>query len=252
MAYLTCALFALHFLPPTVILALHCVSDGCSRITAAIRDLDISDEDALVVIACMKRARRAERKTYIYAAFAPVVTFYALLFTPRDADRLPRWARKWDNNVSLNGDAYAVLRAGKWVTLRGKETIQPGEVAVSYDDPAYTGKAYYCKGFHPRSFLARWVWVGWRNRASGLSLAKGPTLTEPATLVAGAPDAGRGKPGFFLLRSGGEYQYRSFTKVGPLMRITNYGAKLDYAQWLPGGVGQVPYVAIGLSFKGAR
>ncbi|ARU06132.1 hypothetical protein CCO03_16940 [Comamonas serinivorans] len=245
-------LVALHVAPTLFLLMLHLISDRSTAIADAIRALDIGALDKSCAVACMERARAAERKTYWVACLAPIVTFYALLFTPKSANKLPAWARKWDNNVSLNGDAYAVLRDGQWVTLRNGEKAQPGEVPVSYDDPAYTGDAYYAKGHHPTSFWARWMWVGWRNRASGLSLSLGPELTEPLRVVAGDVTASRDKPGFFLTCSGDEYQWRSYTKKGPVVLITNFGAKLDYQKWLPDGQGQVPYVAIGISFKGAR
>ncbi len=43
---------------------------------------------------------------------APVVVFFALLQTRPEDNALPRWARWWDNDVSISGDGYAVLRGG--------------------------------------------------------------------------------------------------------------------------------------------
>ena len=56
---------------------------------------------------------------------------------------------------------------------------------MSHSDPRYGGDCYYARGHHPRSFWARYVWVGLRNRASQLSKDLGEPVTEQ--LVCGEP-----------------------------------------------------------------
>ena len=57
----------------------------------------------------------------------------ALAFTKRDADRLPRLFRKWDNNVSLNGDGHGWKdAAGKWHHGRDGVEPTPGTPMVSW------------------------------------------------------------------------------------------------------------------------
>jgi hypothetical protein len=228
----------------------------------AFKQLGLPADIEAAALACFDKARALNRKTWWADATAPVVTFIALLFTPRDADRLPAWASRWDNNVSLNGDGEAINLSGEWLTA-GKDISWPdfnaanaaGAHVYRYDDDLYAGDAYYCRGHHPRSFLARWVWVGWRNRASKLSLDLGVEIHERPEVIAGDPDASRSKPGYRVLRQGAHYQYQCFRRVGPFTLIRSYGAKLDHARNRDpdehGSFGRVPYTAIGWSFKRA-
>lgn len=162
---------------------------------------------------------------------APLVVPIALLQTPRTANALPRWARWWDNDVSINGDGWAVLRAGQWVRVQGDEL--PGEVAVPYTDPAYTGDAYYATGHHPRSFHARWVWLGLRNRASALAVMLGRKLTPAEFQDAdtwGDESIGKTKEGWCVRRNGPLYQLYIIRKIGPLCLRVHYGHKLNHAR----------------------
>ena len=123
---------------------------------------------------------------------APFWLAIALLFVPRSADKLPGWLAYWENNAGPNGDGLAVLRDGKWIDLQdiGWQP-DPGERVVSYNDPQYTGKSYYCKWFGPRSWLARWVWLALRNVASLRDvLAGADVLQRPAVLAESHSDAG--------------------------------------------------------------
>lgn len=74
---------------------------------------------------------------------APVVVPVALLFTKWEDDQLPALFKWWDNDVSINGD-----HKEDWA-LDNKSN------------------AYYADA-PPRSFWARYVWLGWRNRCSKL------------------------------------------------------------------------------------
>ncbi len=202
------------------------------------------------VLTCLDDAYAANRRTWLYDATAPLVTAVALLLTPRSANHLPRWARKWDNNVSLNGDGEVVLRDGQWVNLRDIGWMpEHGERVYTYDDPAYTGDAYYAKGHHPRSWWARWVWVGWRNRASALSLALGREVPVRPVVLAGDPDIGTDREGFTLFACGDTYGYRSIRKVGPFALIRHYGFKLGIVRNTESGTGRAAAVAIGRSLK---
>lgn len=77
------------------------------------------------------------------ALLAPLIVPIALMFTKWEDDKLPKLFTPWDNDVSINGD-----RKEDW--------------ALDNHKPAYYAKA------PPRSFWARYVWLGWRNRCSKL------------------------------------------------------------------------------------
>lgn len=160
---------------------------------------------------------------------APLVVPIALLQTPRTANALPRWAHWWDNDVSINGDGWAVLRAGQWVRVQGDEL--PGEVAMPYTDPAYTGDAYYAPGHHPRSAWARWVWLGLRNRASALAARLGHAMQPEDLLDAdtwGDEATNRDHAGWCVRRNGPVYQLSIVRPIGAgLCLRVNTGHKLD-------------------------
>jgi len=179
-------------------------------------------------IASFDKARKADQKVHIYDATAPLVMLIALLFTPKSAEKLPKLFRKWDNDVSINGDGCGWQRAdGSWVDLRdGVEHL--GEPLVSYQDPAYGGTAYYAKGHHPRSYWARYIWLGWRNRASKLSLEQGIQVNKAdIDILSGSLDIGTRKEGHFFLKHWSDYHYKSVKKYGPFVVIKGLGYKLE-------------------------
>ena len=145
---------------------------------------------------------------------------------------MPKLFWFWDNNISINGDGWAKQSPdGTW------ETIRVGGVpnCVPYGHESYTGDAYYAKGHHPRSFWARYVWLGWRNRASKLAEKLGVVVTpelnadrqkwgtEGVNRMAG-PTAVRG---WSLFRMGSHYQlYAVYDLAFTLCFRFNWGFKV--------------------------
>ena len=137
----------------------------------------------------------------------------------------------------------------------GRDGVEPPPMTPQYKyaDPGYEGDAYYAEGHHPRSYWARYIWVGLRNRASQLSVDKGRDVAARPICISGSADIGRTKPGHFLLKEGDTYHYKSFRNIGPFCLIRSYGYKLEYALNRPDGqYGRVPAVAIGRSLKGKK
>lgn len=180
---------------------------------------------------CKSFANAAPRGLLMLPAdlLAPVVVPFALRQIGWGAESLPAWARWWDNDVSINGDGWAVRRAGQWVRVAGNEL--PGEVAVPYTDPAYTGDAYYAPGHHPRSAWARWVWLGLRNRASALAARLGHAMQPEDLLDAdtwGDEATNRDHAGWCVRRNGPVYQLSIVRPIGAgLCLRVNTGYKLD-------------------------
>lgn len=156
---------------------------------------------------------------------APLVVPFALLITPRDATRLPWLFRWWDNDVSINGDQ-----------AEGAET-------------------YYAPGHDRRGFWARYVWLGWRNRASYLALLMGhrylPGEKEDSERW-GDPATGRDHEGWCVTRCAKLYQLYMVKRLGPMCIRVNYGHKV----WADVGnrpVAMVVNISFSLiSWKGAR
>lgn len=239
---------------PLVIVALLygllCLLDAVfyTRAIGEFRARNLPDADAAV--ACFDRARKADRKVRLYDATAPLVMLVALLFTPRSANRLPKMFRKWDNDVSINGDGCGWRRAdGSWVDLRDG-VLHLGETLVGYDDPAYGGTAYYAKGHHPRSYWARYIWLGWRNRASKLSQEMG-IIARKSDIELVAADVGIGtrKEGFFYLRHGQTYHYKSARRIGRFVLVRSLGYKLEIRYKMDAPEGIAAAVMIPISFK---
>lgn len=173
-------------------------------------------------------AEKRANSVAIYKWTAPIVMAFVVPFLKRDAQKLPRAFRQWDNEVSINGDGWAVKRNGEWVRVIEDEL--PGEVAVSYDDPAYDGDAYYAPGHHPRSVWARYVWLGWRNRASAAAAAAGIEITPGMLARAtwyGDINTSKSHEGVVLHRIEQHFQIYACKKLGPLCIRTNYGFKLN-------------------------
>ena len=218
---------------------------------------DLTDGDRAAVEACFRAAKDADDRTWLYDLSAPIVMLLVLPFVRRSADKLPSLFRRWDNNVSLNGDGEAVFIDGKFLTAGHGITwedynaaLARGAYRYTYDDPLYHGDAYYAKGHRPRSFWARWVWVGWRNRASQLSVDLGRDVAARPLCISGNPDIHRNGPyGHFLLKSGNCYHYKSINRWHGLALIRSYGYKLEIVRHSQDGTGLAAAVAIGRSLK---
>ena len=224
------------------------------RVLAEIDALDLPADTKAAIRADCAAAQKADQRTWWYDLSAPLVMLLVLPFVPRSADRLPRLFARWDNNVSLNGDGHGWMDAdGQWHHGRDGAPRPPGAHLYSYDDPLYGGDAYYAEGHHPRSYWARYIWVGLRNRASQLSVDKGRDVAARPICISGSADISRTRPGHFLLKQGDTYHYKSFRNIGPFCLIRSYGYKLEYALHRPEGqYGRVPAVAIGRSLKGKK
>lgn len=222
-----------------------------ARVLDEIGALDLTPEIRAELLDCIDAAQEADRKTWLYDLSAPLVMLLVLPFVPRRADRLPRLFSKWDNNVSLNGDGEVVRRGDRWVNLRDIGwTPEPGEQIIRYDDPLYDGDAYYAPGHHPRSFRARYAWVGLRNRASMLSVKLGRDVTARPVVVSGDPTIHRHGPyGHFVLRHGDTFHYKSIRAFGPFALTRSYGYKLGIVRNTESGTGRAAAVAIGRSLK---
>ena len=140
---------------------------------------------------------------------APFVVPFALLMTKREDNHLPKWFRPWDNDVSINGDVPA------------------------YWEPNYEGDTYYANA-HPRSFWARYVWLGWRNRASWTSQRLGYLWKEgdqDQRESWGDSKTGRDHAGWTINVAAGVYQLYRVQYLGelfghPLCLRTNFGHKV--------------------------
>ena len=241
----------------TLLVALRAYMSAPGRVLKELAALpDLTDGDRAAAEACFRAAKDADDRTWLYDLSAPIVMLLVLPFVRRSADKLPSLFRRWDNNVSLNGDGEAVFIDGKFLTAGHGITwedynaaLARGAYRYTYDDPLYHGDAYYAEGHHPRSFWARYVWVGLRNRASQLSVEMGEDVHERPTVLSGAVGIGASTEGHFLLHSGDLYHYKSVRKVGPFALIRSYGYKLEIVRNSPTGTGRAAAVAIGRSLK---
>lgn len=155
---------------------------------------------------------------------APIVVPIALLFTKREDNALPKLFQWWDNDVSINGDN------GDYWPL------------------TYTGDCYYAPGHSPRSFYARYVWLGFRNRASWLSRSLGHTWTPEAYHDAqswGDVLTNRDHEGWVMNRRSNVYQIYIVKKLGRLCYRFNWGYKV----WSGEGDHRITSSVINLTFS---
>ena len=235
----------------TLLVALRAYMSAPGRVLKELAALpDLTDGDRAAVEACFRAAKDADDRTWLYDLSAPIVMLLVLPFVKREADRLPKAFAKWDNNVSLNGDGEGWCDGdGTWYDTRVRPAPE-GVPVLSHSDPRYGGDCYYARGHHPRSFWARYVWVGLRNRASQLSKDLGELVTERPVCISGNPDIHRNGPyGHFLLKSGNCYHYKSINRWHGLALIRSYGYKLEIVRNSQDGTGLAAAVAIGRSLK---
>lgn len=159
---------------------------------------------------------------------APVVVPAALLFTKPEADHLPRLFWWWDNDASINGDNRV---AGSW-------DLAP--ISADLSNQSEIALCYWAKGHHPRSFYARWVWLGLRNRASALSQALGTDVDGLAARWSGAT--------WTIHRVGDVFRYFELLPVGPVTIRMHCGFKVPR---IPGEA-MAPAVSIGFSLRAAK
>lgn len=191
-----------------------------------IRILTMQTPDKAAAVACMLGAWIRGMLILPADLLAPVVTPFALLFTGWEADRLPKLFRWWDNDVSLNGD---VRQQGLWAL----------EFVPIADTPEARAMCYWAPGHHPRSFYARWIWIGLRNRASRL-----------AQIVGTAEDGDQYKVidgNASLTRVGSAWCFYWVKQLGPVLIRIKYGYKVPR---IPGW-DRAPVVTIGFSMKRA-
>ena len=245
------ALFILLCLLLAAVVALRAWMADDARVRAEVDALaDVPQHLKADILDCLEAAASADRQTWPYDLSAPIVMLLVLPFVKREADRLPKAFSKWDNNVSLNGDGEGWCDDdGTWYDTRVRPAPE-GVPVLSHSDPLYGGRCYYARGHHPRSFWARYVWVGLRNRASQLSKDLGEPVTERPVCISGNPDIHRNGPyGHFLLKSGNCYHYKSINRWHGLALIRSYGYKLEIVRNSQDGTGLAAAVAIGRSLK---
>lgn len=148
---------------------------------------------------------------------APVVVPFALLFTSWKAETLPSIFRWWDNDASINGD----IRTDDPYDGLGGWALWP--VPLDKSNEEAIRRCYWAPGHHPRSFFARWVWLGLRNRASYLNVAFGKQFGgmlevatnegedgSSATLRYGISTSGRPMLSLMVLKPLGPFVLRSY------------------------------------------
>lgn len=188
-------------------------------------------------LACFKSAKDGAMLRAFIGLLAPFVVGFMLLTRQLrwEHDKVPQWGWWYDNNISINGDGWGMLYPdGTCVWPVDFAVLDRGEaIAIPYGDLRWTGDCYYAKGHHPRSKWARWIWLGFRNRASALAMAKGKQINLSDTPVHyGAQiQPSRTNEGFRITRMSGVWQFYQIKKVffGKLAMTRNIGYKVNNA-----------------------
>lgn len=188
----------------------------------------------LDLIRCMWGAYARVLVTIIPDLLAPIVVPIALLFTKWEAESLPKFFWIWDNDVNINGDTRTDDPhdgLGGW-----------GVRHVPYEANSQEAidMCYYAPGHHPRSFYARWVWLGLRNRASALSLRLGKRVYGTANTVT--------KGDITVTRIENVWRYYELLKVGPVVIRMHCGYKIPTTPPLQ----RASVVSIGFSLRKAK
>ncbi len=183
-------------------------------------------------LTCFARAKQVAKPLLWYKLKAPFVMLWLLFFTKQidwADDSMPSKWWRYDNNISMNGDGWGTLKANGECLNYPDES--QGQV-IHYGDHRYTGDSYYCKGHHPRSKWARWVWLGWRNKASAYAQVLGEELDLYSEYKRwGTLDSEVNKEGTHFNYCDGLWQMRDYRRVffGLLCIRRNLGYKVNNA-----------------------
>lgn len=165
---------------------------------------------------CFIEAWLKNALTILPDILSPIVVPIALLYTKKEDNKLPKLFEWWDNDASINGDQ-----------ADGEET-------------------YYAIGHDRRSFYARFIWLGLRNRASRLSQMLGYRHENGIDVELWKNgDADGAKNGWKLYRVNDKYRWFHTKKFGPIFFRFHYGYKVPR---IPDRE-SASVVAIGFSFQ---
>lgn len=195
--------------------------------------------------ASLEAGMKATKGLWIYSISAPIVVPIALLGCTWESERLPKWARKWDNNVNLNGDN------GDWINETGDGKTFVIKMPLE-DTPEVRERCYWGWGplegkIHPRSFIARWIWIGFRNRGKQAYVDRGIFISEDAKLVTTGVAGKRGShDGDVVREMDGVWHYHSIKQKWKFFCVT------EQRGWKVQNVDAVNRVAIPVSYKAIR
>lgn len=188
----------------------------------------------------------ADRRAALLSPYkwsAPFVMAWVVPKLPWDAEHLPANYARYDNDVSINGDPWPWKEVnGEWIRFAPIE-----------DTPEARAKCYWANGSHPRSKWARYVWLGWRNRATSYAAELG-VPAELGISVWGNHDVSNALPGVAVYRMGKHWQILVVEKVRglPLVVRKNYGFKINNVLNNQHTVANVTTIAFSLlRYKGA-
>ena len=181
--------------------------------------------------ACIIEAWAKNLLAIVPDMLAPVVVPLALLGTRWEAEHLPRWAWWWDNDASINGDR----RTDDPADGLGGWALRP--VPLERDSAEAIAMCYWAPGHHPRSFYARWVWLGLRNRASALSQALGTSADGPAIIYNG--------PTWTITRVGTAWRYFELLPLGG----TGLAIRMHCGYKVPRLPGEAKAAAVSIGFS---
>ena len=168
-------------------------------------------------LASLARAKKASQSMFWFKWTAMFVMAYVVQKLKWADERLPAKWRNYDNDVSMNGDPWPwkELEDGTWIRFAPLE-----------DTPEVREQCYWAKGSHPRSKWARYVWLGWRNRASITAFDLGIKAGAPITAF-GNEKVSKSVEGVLALRMGNDWQIMSVKKFGPFAIRRNVGYKIN-------------------------
>lgn len=168
-------------------------------------------------LASLQRAEEIASRVAPYKWTAPLLMAWVVPRLAWDAEALPARYAKWDNDISINGDPWpwAQRADGSWYRHAPLE-----------DTPEARAQCYWAEGHHPRSRWARYVWLGWRNKASKLAKDLGAPIGAPIAFW-GDEKVGRAHPGVCVYRMGERWQIMVVERHGPVIVRRNVGWKIN-------------------------
>jgi hypothetical protein len=238
----------LFLLPGLVIFTLTTIALYSKKPYELLEQSTIPEEDKIKAKESFNETKRRCRKITFYDCTAPYVMLFVLPFVKWEAEELPKFFHKWNNEFSLNGDRTYWSEDGKRLRVPLEDT------------PEARALCYYAEGHHPRSFWARYVWLGWRNRASLASYEEGFEMTpelKSSHVYWGDIKVGERvngvngeiTEGVLIRRCGEYYELYSIRVLNNKIERIRFGYKIGNAVSENSEFKRAMVVGIGLSYK---
>lgn len=207
--------------------------------TEMLRQANVPEDKIEEALKSLEEGKKLDSRVVIYSLTAPLVMFFVLPFVKWKAENMPKLFWQWDNNINMNGDRRTYQDSTVTYYHWGDKKMVTDNRWQDHDlkSERAIANCYWAKGHHPRSFWARWIWLGTRNRAKAFhqSMSKDVDLSKEqviyGTIYDGKNDniAARFSNGLWQLHGNRTIVFKFLKWNFKIRLVQNFGYKINNA-----------------------